>query len=748
MRCRLAAPAALALLLPLAAPGCGGSNDLTDPWLRPAPGSETGLAALALSGGVLSPAFSGGIRSYASTAGLLAEASVGITATPIDAKATLTVNGAPVPGGQRADVALRDGANTIRVAVTAEDGVGVGLTTVAVERRPPNTRVWALNGLGGAPVENTVLTLTDNRGRVLTDGVALPREKNGGLVFGLDTRAKYNIYARGDNSAVACFANFDPAREGSAELYCMRNSTTFYELEAPVIEDISFADANSADAEWRTMPNDARYMGPAAGVAAIRVTALTKNLIAGSTVPSLGEFDIPVAVNLDATASPYVGGVAATAVSRNAPVDAEDGRWYRSVFRCALPGISNALSNKEHFADVVVYDIVGNRTEQRVYLTITDSSSSLPGDADLAGVAPTWDLAQAQTYTGGGDLAGAHPPCGQGYSANAMDPVDGYNGHQQVICQFSVRAGSMNLPIRGFEVWRSQGGQADFVRIATVNYASPAAARAFQYVDRTPSLAAGDAHYRVRAFGGNPANNGYSMFSEDIRAAVLPPTTTGPAASHSMVSDRLWPQFRIAAGNPLMLDGETSDHFYFTLFVKDAAGPNPFLLLPFWVDFTETGVFGFPAGRPTVAYQQVDSMGAYGAYGDWNYASDYDAVKDEYTPFAYLDDDGSIVIDTDSALFREAIDNYVRHAISGNPGATFQPGATYLWNLFGSNGGVYWGSDGPLHWSEQSTNAAYFTRGFNANGYTFQGVSYGSHRDYGHGSPEGWFTLIIAAGAK
>ena len=770
MLCKRIAPTLLALLLPLslASLGCGGGDDVVPPPVVVL-GSETDLSGLAISAGELAPAFGPSVKNYAVTMGYIGESSVGVTATLKDTKAKLRINNITATSGSRVNVPLDEGVNSIRLVVTAEDGQHSNTVTLNVNKLPFNTHVWVLNGIAGVPVENTVLTLTDNRGKVLADNVALPRAKNGKLVFGLDPSQKYNIYAKGDNAAAACFANFDPAKENSAELYCLRNSTTFLELEAPVIEDISFATTNEANANWKTMSNDAYYVGPLADVAAIRVTVLTRNLIAGSTDPSADIVGIPVRVNIDETASANTGaatGVTATAVSRNTPVQVGGKDYYRSVYRCALPLISTNIFSKEHYADIVVYDTIGNRTEQRVYLTITDSTNGVPTDPDLSGTTPIWNSVQAQTFTGGGDLA-ARPD----NETNAMDPVDAYNGYQQVLTQFYVRATgtTMNLPIRGFEVWRSIGSANNLVRIATVNYATPTTGGPFQYVDRTPSLAAGDVYYRVRAFTGNPAAQGFSQFSPAIRTRVLPPTTTGPAPSHSMVSQSLWPTFRIEPSNALMFAKDAagkyvnSDYFYFTLFVKDADTPYPFLLIPMQLRFTEADQivadpnnpinqhrFGFKKGMPTAAFMYVTDWSTYEVSGDWYYACDETDDEDNpFEPFVYLDTDGSVVINTDSDTFREAIDNYVRYEVSGNPGAEFMPGSTYFWNLFGNNGGIFWNANAPLRWTYlNDANAAYFAKGVNTNGLTYLGCSYGSHLDYGLGSPAGWFTLTIAADAE
>jgi hypothetical protein len=769
MLCKRIVPTLLALLLPLVLLlGCGGANDPASPPGPPPPplSSEVGLAGLSLSAGQLSPAFNSNGRSYTATVGVLGEQAVGVTVTLKDTKASLTINDNPVASGQATNFRLNEGANTIRMKVTAEDGVSIGLTTLTLNRLPFNTRVLVLNGISGVSVENTMLKLTDSSGNVLAENVPLPKAKNGAVMFGLDPKEKYNIYAKGDNSAAACYANFDPSREDTAALYCLRNSTVFYELEAPIIEDIRFgaADEDAGGAGgWKIMANNAYYVGPASSVAAIRVTALTRNPLAGSTDVYGTGYAVPPCVNIDGVASVNAGvaaGVVGTAISVNAPVTVGGKQWYRSIYRCAVPTIPTDIFNKEHFADIVVYDCIGNRVEQRVYLTITDSSNSQMSDPDLTAVAPTWVLRQAQTFTGGGDLPG-----GPGYDVGVMNPTEPYNGVQQVLARFNVVDGGANQVIRGYDVWRSNGNQSNFVKIGTVNYAT-ATTGPFDFVDRTPSLATGDVYYRIRAFNGASANNGYSRYSADTHVSVMPPTTTGPAASHSAISDKLWPQFRVTASDPSLLTKEGCDVFCFTLFVKHADGPKPFLMVPFRVDFRETDTipgagddvnqhrYGFEKGKPTVRYQYLTEWWSQGEVrGDWDYAYDY--ANSKYTPFAYQADDGSIVIDTDSETFRLAIDNAVRRDWRvDNIGEVFMPGA-YLWNLFGVAGGIYWqgdGSDNPMRWDVRQANvnekAAYFVKGFNPGSEVFLGVSYGSHLEYGHGSPGGWFTIIIAANAK
>jgi hypothetical protein len=132
--------------------------------------------------------------------------------------------------------------------------------------------------------------------------------------------------------------------------------------------------------------------------------------------------------------------------------------------------------------------------------------------------------------------------------------------------------------------------------------------------------------------------------------------------------------------------------------------------------------------------------------GAWHYASDYDQGSGKYTPFAYLDDAGDIVINTDSPRFRELMENQVR-AYYGVTGG-FMPGATYHWSIFGATGGVVWNAGNPGGLDKTITNGAYFTKGLNADGSTPLAISCGSSLEYGFEPPEGFFTVTIDASAK
>ena len=106
------------------------------------PSTDASLSSLQLSEGTLEPRFAAATQSY--TAEVAHEvASVTVTPTVRDSRATVTVNGAAVASGSASDpISLREGGETtIAVEVTAEDAVTTRTYTVRVTRAdlPPST---------------------------------------------------------------------------------------------------------------------------------------------------------------------------------------------------------------------------------------------------------------------------------------------------------------------------------------------------------------------------------------------------------------------------------------------------------------------------------------------------------------------------------------------------------------------------------------------------------------------------------
>ena len=94
--------------------------------------TDASLAALSVSGGLLTPAFDSATLNYDAA---VVNVNVAITPTTSDASASVTVNGVAVTSGSASRlINLDEGQNAIEVVVTAEDGITAETYTVVVTR--------------------------------------------------------------------------------------------------------------------------------------------------------------------------------------------------------------------------------------------------------------------------------------------------------------------------------------------------------------------------------------------------------------------------------------------------------------------------------------------------------------------------------------------------------------------------------------------------------------------------------------
>ncbi|MEI6395913.1 MAG: cadherin-like beta sandwich domain-containing protein, partial [Verrucomicrobiota bacterium] len=160
------------------------------------PSTNTALASLALSAGTLTPAFAGNTVSYTATVSN-ATASLTVTPTAAQTNATITVNGSTVASGSPSGaITLVVGANTITVAVTAQDGVTVRNYTVVVTRLP------------GVPTATTVAATA-----ILSTGATLNASINPGGYA--DAWFQYTTTA--DFSGVASVSTLAGSSDGNAD---------------------------------------------------------------------------------------------------------------------------------------------------------------------------------------------------------------------------------------------------------------------------------------------------------------------------------------------------------------------------------------------------------------------------------------------------------------------------------------------------------------------------------------------------
>ncbi|MDR1841306.1 MAG: hypothetical protein LBQ86_05215 [Holophagales bacterium] len=768
------APKWLAFLIPislsfaaLSTAGCS-SDDDTKPTLRPDLSQEAGIESIAFNKGTLNPSYRESVRNYSVGPFHTETSGLSLTVTLKDARARLTINGEQARNAAPFPLELAPGASTITVSVMAEDGKNHNIVTLTTELTLPNTRVYVLDGLGGAPVEGAMVTLKDAYNRTLEADIPLPAGKQGSMLLGLDPLKKYHIYAKGTNSAEACFAYFDPSKEDTVELYCLPGwKVAPYVSEAPVIERISFADNFNTNALWKDVPfGENRITGKHTEFPFVRITAISKNpIIYDDGVGTVGPAAFPIQVAMDGKAWEESRFITWLPVEAAAPVMVGGAQYFRTTYAFPMPytyvsddgEITYAqLSTPDHWLDIVVYDQANNRTEQRLYLTLADASPQYASDTNISALMPRLTL-QGQTYGISMNVSGANPVEIQGVS-----PVEGYGVTYYNVVAFNLTQATVLFPdpyyigvfpaIRGFEVYRSTDN-VNFNKIETIHYAaanrgvyytggtgSSSYGQRFAYTDFSPELTENVTYYyRVRAFNANPAEGGYSPMSNSLGNKLLPAFVTQlTAPAHNSVSDKLWPTFRFRVTSPGLLKSNTSDHFFFGLTVKDVTTQLPTFILPIWVDFTELD----DAGDPRISYGIRPMWSLYVSecgYYDAVYEAEDENGNIQTKSFIRLEDDGTIVIESDNEGFQHAVfKNYEQFSLDEYE---LTPGRTYEWTIFGENGGL----PGIFGVNWEITESAYFYKAWPStpgNGAS-DAFSFGSNYDYGLGSPNGFFLLII-----
>jgi hypothetical protein len=751
-------PKWLAFLIPitfslavLSAVGCSSDDD--DKVIeRPVYSQETGIANITISQGELIPAYSDDVRNYGVSQFYTAVSDFTVTVTLKDIKSRLTIEGRGATSGQAAAVALNgEGDTTIQIIVQAEDGKNFNPVSLTTKQLKPNTALYVLDGIGGAPVEGATITLKDANNRLLASNLPLSANRQGTAFLGLDPAQKYHIYAKGANSAEACFAYFDPSKENTAALYCLPGWAAPFVREAPVIERVSFSDNANPTATWKDMPSGENQITAShLEIPFIRVTAISRNPINyESGAGTAGPYAFPIQVAMDGKAWEETRFITWWSHQDAAPVMLGGVRYFRTTYALPMPytyvsdgNITYApLTTPDHWLDIVVYDQANNRTEQRLYLTLADAGPSTESDTNISAMPPRLLIAQGQTYGISMNLSEKNPIETQG-----VNPVDGYGVTCYNFLEFNLTdAYSTNalavsdFPIiRGFEVYRS-ANNVSFTKIDTIHYAAPNRGvygsgshyeQRFTYMDLSPELAENVAYYyKIRAFNGNPAGGGYSPLGNSLGCKLLPAFVTQlTAPAHNSVVGKLWPTFRFRATNPGLFDANVSDMFFFSLCVKDVYDVYPVFSVPFAVDFAQLD----EEGNPWIGW------GTY--WGDY-FDALYEDPTGELVPFALISDDGVITIEGDNYMFREAVmANYWNEY-------QLTPGRAYEWTIFGESG------DYPRYLADFTmTNSAFFYKTWvpaagAPPGAQSDAFSFGSTFDYGLGSPNGFFifTTDIAA---
>jgi len=744
--------AALLSLAMLAAVGCGSESNVSPtPPPPPAPNSETGLVALSLSDGAIQPSYSPAINNYSAT--LWAEAGdFSVTASLADTNARLTINGQAAQSGVPFPVDVQEGFNTINIAVVAEDGRNFTATWLNVEVKPLTTKVYVLDGPGGVPVQDAVVTLTNaTTGALVQDNIKVTRKEGYVMLGGLSAPYQYHISAKGKDTSTATFAWFDPTKETKANLYCLPYYIAGYPEDAPIITQIAFSPnyTSTTSPTWSIVPEGVHeFSGARANLYYVRVTAIAKSPITEDMGVSVDNHK-PMRIALDHEA------VSVYSSSFDYPIAADWGvavpinrggeRYYQTSYSFLCP--TAGARDGRHWLDIAVYDIASNRVNQRLYITLTDVQESISTgatgtDSDFYNFKPRFLSAQAHTY-------------GTSLNFPGITPVPGYGAHCYNYLTFRLTEGTwlaiaaaLQNParrIRGFEVWRSDGDDKNFRKIDTLSFVLPfqglfvitagsaeylgldgRAEQRFRYYDYDPDLNENTTYYykiRVWSFnksGNNGTHDGFSLFTDVLAVKPLPAFASQLSApAHRAVSKKIWPAFSHTTSPELVKPGVSSQYRFF-LFAKriDDVRETP---------FRYRARINFDAdGKPTAQHVVSETLNDAGVVTSTTWGP---------AEFISVAADGTVTVDTDNEGFKSALD--VKFPM--------EAGKTYEWSIYGQNGTSYQLTDTP-------TNSSYFYKSWplpsGSNAENQDAFSFGSSSKYGLGSPNGLFTLTIDPNAN
>jgi hypothetical protein len=576
------------------------------------------LAALSVQGanGDITPAFAQAISTYTLKTSYGANpAPVTVKATLADPTATMKVNGTALASNTAsAPIPMTVGTNLIIIVVTAQDGVTVQNYGITCNINAQNTTVHVQDSSNGSPVTSALITVADASGNVLQSGI--PVDASGTTTLGLDGVSTYNISALGTGTAQSLFAGFDSTRETVANLFCHPLGMTNFPAIAPQITAISYGPDG---VKWTPVVGNA-VSDTLANEARIKVSALGGSNIAST---SWSGFGMGLQVDQPAWAWAYNG---AYAIDEQAvPVTSGSTTLYRSTMELGVPFV-NFVPKSTHYVDLVVYDVANNRTEQKLYLNVTDGAADTT-QADLSTFTPSKVTVQLVTH---------------GLSRNifSITPVDGNATTYEPDIYFSLLNGSaVAQKITGYDLLRSTDGNI-WTKVATHQYSVPTTASSLVYTDLDPTLQLGTTYfYKVRCFNGNTTNNGgYSQYSMPIASAFLPPFTTRLAApATEAISKSLLPKFTFSITNPALFDPAVCDYFYFYLYITEK---------------TNTAATSGQAYRYNFAAGRFESSVA-GVWGDASSVVSVDATHSNFT--------------------------------INSPTGYFQPGVSYQWSIFGTS---------------------------------------------------------------
>jgi hypothetical protein len=623
------------------------------------------------------PAFTPSTTAYTLTTNFAANpAPVTVKATLADPNATMTVNGTTLASGATsASIPMIVGTNTIPIVVKAQDQTTIKTYTITCQIYAQNTTVHVLDSINGTALPTSKITVSDPSGNVLQSNIAV--DATGTATLGLDGASAYNISAVAPGSAESLFQKFDSSRETNANLFCHPLGMINFPAQAPKFTALSYGPGDGTDT-WTNVGAGNAISDTSINIRALKATAQGVSAISSTAWSGYG-----MALNLDQPVWAWSSWGAYNIDELAVPVANSSPTLYQSTMEMGTP-FNVTTPAAAHYIDLVAYDVANNRTEQKIYVNVSDAASDT-SQPDLSALTPSNVTAQLVTH---------------GLSRNlfAITPVDSNAVTYEPDIFFSLKnANGSTAGILGYDILRSTDAT-HWTKIASNLFYSLTSASSLVYTDNDPTLKLGVTYYyKVRCFDGNTTNNGgYTQDSTPVGAAFLPPFTTNLVAPASeSVSLTLKPQLTFSITNPALFDPAVSDYFYFYLYVKEK---------------TMSAASYGQAFRYNFALNRFESS-VTGVWADISSAVSVDSAHTNIT----LNMAG---LSTTSATY-------------------FQPGVSYEWSIFGTSSGSASSFRKFVYPYNDPTSTSYAVA-----------LSQGSTYEHSYGAVNGYFTLTIDPNAK
>ena len=625
--------------------------------VQPAANTNANLGSLVLSTGDIT--FQPTITSY--QAPVHTGDVVQITALPAVGATSVAIEGHT---GYTYDLVIGTGDASVDIVTLAQDGTTTKTYTVdfinidAVTEATVNFLVVdAPNGsyVAGATVQVYDATGTHIDANGATAGLDLTTDASGVASALLPPEASYSFIAFGADRAADLAQNVFVSAFGETDVTLVSQKLGMIGRPVNPPKIIGIEVSNDPDLVVTSDLNDGDIIDTSADA------YLLISVVGASGVEATAWSGFGLKVDFDAVPGTFNGFDGYPLVKSELQTSGTYTGKYLSTFLIDLSGADFDVGTKD--LAIVAYDVANNRVEYHMPIRFVSADGA---GVDISGAVFSALVADIRAY-----------PLSRGYFGkedNRVMAIGQYLGNDvsyRVNVTFKLmdtQATPAPVPIRGFEVYRSADLGLTWDKIGVMNYGglSTGATGTHSYFDTDSQLTQDVVYqYKFRAF----TDKANFVDSGIVQAKLFKPFAASLEAPLNRVSvevdnaNEIGPDYSFSISNTALWSVAESDRFYFTITVRDKAGPLVYL-----------GSFFYRFSDGLLAFQ----------YGSGWYslpANTYGGTAADYLDY------------TDGVLTLYSFVPFIglTNRWNGAP-VDYKPGVTYEWDIIGdyANGHPCW----------------------------------------------------------